>query len=169
MLNGIISKQSFVLVFTVGVSGWKLISMIVVECMVGGVTVKKAVILDCFAFLCVPLYTASLSAMTAPNLCSSFKHLSVKWSTSKKWLHHPPSGGLLKRTGSQLKCLHMSEPSSSSGSMARSSFIKSPPWALRIPGCQCHPNLGNFLLKHCGLVQGCFLFWPPGCGLLRSH
>jgi hypothetical protein len=84
MLNGIISKKLFVLVFTVGVSGWKLISMIEVEYMVEGVTVKKAVILDCFAFLCVPLYAASLGAMTASNLCSSFTHLSLKWSTSKK-------------------------------------------------------------------------------------
>jgi len=39
--------------------------MIEVECMVEGVTVKKAVILYCFAFLCVPLYAASLGAMTA--------------------------------------------------------------------------------------------------------
>jgi len=71
-------------VICAGVSGWKLISMIEVECMVERVTVKKAVILDCFAFLCMPLYTASLGAITASNLCSSFKHLSLKWSTSKK-------------------------------------------------------------------------------------
>jgi hypothetical protein len=83
MLNGI-SKKSFVLVFTIGVSGWKLISIIEVQCMVEGVTVKKAVILDCFAFLCMPLYAASLGAMIASKLCSSFKHLSLKWSTSKK-------------------------------------------------------------------------------------
>ena len=168
MLNGIISKKSFVLVFTVGVSGWKLTSMIEVECMVEGVTVKKAVILDCFAFLCMPLYAGSLGAMTASNLCSSLKHLSLKWSTSNKWLHPQPSGGLLNWTGSQLKSLYTSEPSSSSGSLARCSFVKSPAWTSRIPGCQCPPNLGNVLLKHYGLVQRWFLFQPPQKSLTPS-
>jgi hypothetical protein len=83
MLNGI-SKKSLVQVFAIGVSGWKLISIIEVQCMVEGMTVKKAMVLDCFAFLCMPLYAASLGALTDSNFCSSFKHLSLKWSPSKK-------------------------------------------------------------------------------------
>jgi hypothetical protein len=75
-------------VICVGVSCWKLISMIEVECMVEGVTVKKAVILDCFAFLCMPLYTAPFGAVLKFQ-APVFEMVSLKEITASSTIWRP--------------------------------------------------------------------------------
>jgi hypothetical protein len=46
--------------------------------------VKKKVIFGCFAFFCMAVYTSLYVAMTASISRLNFRHLSMKWPTSKK-------------------------------------------------------------------------------------
>ena len=151
------------------IPNWKMIRMIEVECMVEGETVKKAVILACFSFLCMHWYIASLGAMTASNLCSKFQApvlemVNLKEINASSTIWRPFFRELVVSC-SLSTCQNLLYLQGHWHGLP-SLTPQDEHWELL--GCQCPPNLGNVLLKH-GLVQECFLLCPPGWGLLRIH